>query len=204
MSLGDGRGKGARFRADDDLHPPDSTRHSLRAKRSGPHVCAGCAHKRRLAGIRRLARPLLVALCATVALGACSSTANPNKPAAVGALKVSSGQCLLVAEGLGAQVGDLPVIDCTKPHSHEIFATVIDKTDQVYPGMATLEQLAETKCYGEFEGYVGISPFDSSLFVTWIVPSLGSWNDKSDRSILCVLGRKDGGQLDKSAKGIKL
>lgn len=96
------------------------------------------------------------------------------------------------------------MIDCAKPHSHEIFATVIDKTDQVFPGMATLEQLAETRCYGEFEAYVGISPFDSSLFVTWIVPSLGSWNDKKDRSILCVLGRKDDGQLTTSAKGIKL
>ena len=136
--------------------------------------------------------------------GACSSDANPNKPASKGALKVDAGECLLVDEGLAAQVADLPVIDCTKAHTHEIFATVIDKTDQVYPGQATLEQLAETQCYGQFEAYVGISPFDSSLFVTWIVPSLGSWNDKDDRSILCVLGRKDGGQLDRSAKGIKL
>lgn len=116
---------------------------------------------------------------------------------------MTPGQCLLVADGLGAQVADLPVIDCTKAHTHEIFATVLDKTDQIYPGAATLEQLAETKCYGQFEGYVGISPFDSSLFVTWIVPSLGSWNDKADRSILCVLGRKDAGQLDKTAQGSK-
>ena len=48
------------------------------------------------------------------------------------------------------------------------------------------------------------SPFDSSLYITWIVPSLGSWNDKADHTILCVLGRKDGGQLDKSAKDLKI
>ena len=158
---------------------------------------------RRLARILRLARPLLAALCAIVALGACSSDPNPDKPAEKGALEVSAGECLFVTEGLAAQVADLPVIDCTKPHTHEIFATVIDKTDQVFPGMATLEQLAETRCYGEFEGYVGISPFDSSLFVTWIVPSLGSWNDKDDRSILCVLGPSKGGQLTASVKGMK-
>jgi hypothetical protein len=135
---------------------------------------------------------------------ACSSDPDPNKPASKGALTVDQGECLQVDDGLAAQVAKLPVIDCTKPHTHEIFANVDDTTDQVYPGQATLEQLAETKCYGAFEGYVGISPFDSSLFITWIVPSLGSWNDKDDHTILCVLGRKDGGQLDRSAKDIKV
>ena len=141
---------------------------------------------------------------AVAVLGACGSDPDPNKPAAKGALKVGDGECLLVEDGLAAEVAKLPVIDCTKPHSHEIFATVKDTTDEVFPGMAALEQFAETSCYGAFESYVGISPFDSSLFITWIVPSLGSWNDKDDRSVLCVLGRKDGGQFERSAKDIKI
>jgi hypothetical protein len=110
----------------------------------------------------------------------------------------------LVADGLAAQVATLPVIDCAKPHSHEIYATVIDKQNDVFPGMAVLEGFAEKSCYGNFEDFVGISPFDSSLFITWIVPSLDSWNGKDDRSVLCVLGRKDGGQLTGTAKGVKL
>ena len=141
---------------------------------------------------------------AATALGACSSDPNPNKPASKGALKVEQGECLLVDDGLAAQVAKLPVIDCTKSHTHEIFAKVADAEHQVYPGQAALEQLAETKCYGAFEDYVGINPFDSSLYITWIVPSLGSWNDKSDRTILCVLGLKGGGQMDQTAKGRKI
>lgn len=117
---------------------------------------------------------------------------------------MAEGECLQVNDGLGAQVAKLPVIDCAKSHTHEIFAKVKDTTDQVYPGQASLEQLAETKCYGAFEAYVLISPFDSSLYITWIVPSLGSWNDKDDRTILCVLGPKVGGQLDRTAKDSKL
>jgi hypothetical protein len=119
-------------------------------------------------------------------------------------LTVDQGECLYVEDGLAAQVAKLPVIDCTKSHTHEIFANVVDTTDQVYPGQASLEQLAETKCYGAFEDYVGISPFDSSLYITWIVPSLGSWNDKDDRTILCVLGLKGGGEMDTSAKDRKI
>lgn len=117
---------------------------------------------------------------------------------------MEQGECLLVDDGLAAQVAKLPVIDCTKSHTHEIFAKVPDTEHQVYPGQASLEQLAETKCYGAFEDYVEISPFDSSLYITWIVPSLGSWNDKNDRTILCVLGLKGGGEMDRPAKGRKI
>jgi putative regulator of septum formation len=111
---------------------------------------------------------------------------------------------LQVDDELTAEVAELPVIDCTKPHTHEIFATVQNTVDAVYPGMAALEQFAETNCYKQFEPYVGIDWPDSSLFVTWIVPSLGSWNDEDDRAVMCVLGRKDGGQLERTAKDIKL
>ena len=141
---------------------------------------------------------------AAAALSACSSDPNPNKPASKDALAVARGECLLVDDALAAQVAKLPVIECTKKHTHEIFAKVPDTEHQVYPGQASLEQLAETKCYGAFEDYVGISPFDSSLYITWIVPSLGSWNDKSDRTILCVLGLKGGGQMDRTAKDRKI
>lgn len=119
-------------------------------------------------------------------------------------LKVATGQCLLVDEALGAEVSKLPVVECTKPHSHEIFATVEDATSDVYPGLTALETFAERECYGDFEGFVGISPFDSSLFITWIVPSLDGWNVDDDRKVLCILGRQDGGQLESTAKDLKL
>jgi hypothetical protein len=148
-----------------------------------------------------LARSLLAGLL-VAAIAGCSDDPDPDKPGAVDVLDVGTGQCLFVEADLKADVSTLPTIDCTKPHTHEIYSTVADTESDVFPGMAELEDFAERECYGDFEEYVGISPFDSTLFVTWIVPSLAGWNDEDDRDVLCVLGPRDGSQLDVSAKGL--
>lgn len=114
-------------------------------------------------------------------------------------LDVDDQTCLMVEGTLEPLVEELPVIDCDVPHTHEIIARVADEEHEVYPGFAALEQLAQRICYTEFEPYVGISPFDSSLFISWLVPTLDGWNGKdADREILCVVGRLDAGQLDRS------
>ena len=145
-----------------------------------------------------------------VALG-CSDDEDPNAPTGEAVLEVgddletsTAGVCLKIEESLGPEVSELPRIDCTLPHTHEIFAAVDDTEHDVYPGMAELEQFAERTCYGEFEPYVGISPFDSELFVTWLVPSVEGWNDEKDREVLCVLGRRDGGEMKQSARNSEL
>jgi hypothetical protein len=113
-------------------------------------------------------------------------------------LEVDDATCLFVEGNMEPLVSELPVIDCDVPHTHEIIARVPDTVHEVYPGFAALESLAELECYKAFEPYVGISPFDSNLFISWLVPTLDSWNDDNDRDILCVVGRFDGGQLDAS------
>lgn len=164
-----------------------------------PRSCAGYT-----LGIRSPARALLSSLLAVTTLVACSDDKDPNGPSAEPVLEVDPGECLLVTDALGAEVSKLPVVDCTTPHTHEIFATVAEDESEVYPGLSALETFAERECYGDFEGFVGISPFDSSLFITWMVPSLDGWNDEDDRTVLCILGRKDSGQLETSAKGLKV
>ncbi len=140
-----------------------------------------------------------------VGLGGCSDdTPDPTKPTAAPALDVQVGQCLQVTEALDSEVASLPVIDCAQEHTHEIFAAIEDTTDDVFPGATKLEAFSETACYGEFEGYVGINWLDSSLFITWIYPSLTSWNDEDDREILCVLGAKNATPLTGSMKDKKI
>ncbi len=117
---------------------------------------------------------------------------------------METGECLLVDSGLAAQVAKLPVIDCIEPHSHEVFAEVKYTAEDVYPGLTDLEKFAEVECYGKFEGFVGISPFDSDLAITWIVPSLDGWNDEDDRTVLCILSRRDDGQLKSSVRGLNI
>jgi hypothetical protein len=103
------------------------------------------------------------------------------------------GDCLLIGTEIDAQVSSLPVIDCNEEHSHEIFAalTMSDEDFEVYPGVEALEAVAERECLTEFEDYVGISPFDSELFYSWLVPTLDSWTQFEDRIVLCVAGNFD-------------
>ncbi len=117
--------------------------------------------------------------------------------------KSDVGKCLKFKDGDGPNVTSLPVVDnCTVEHTHEIFATPdVDSEDfPVYPGFKELEAVAQAACLAKFEGYVGVSPFESTLFYSWIVPSLESWNDEKDRQIICVAGKADSGFLTESVK----
>lgn len=157
--------------------------------------------------MRGSARRLLataVVSAAAVGLGACSDDPEPGAPQGEPVLEVEADTCLLVEATLGSSVTELPVVPCEVSHTHEIFAKVADTVDDVYPGMSALVAFAEAECYTRFEDYVGISPFDSDLFVDWIVPSLDGWNDEDDREVLCVLGRRDGAPLTVPARDSKL
>ena len=88
----------------------------------------------------------------------------------------------------------MPTIDCAEQHTHEIIA-IVDSDAEVYPGFEALEAEAQAKCLAAFEPYVGINPFDSELFVSWLVPTLTSWDKEHDRQIVCVVGNLNGAPL---------
>lgn len=110
------------------------------------------------------------------------------------------GTCLLFGDDIGETVEDLPVTACDVPHSHEIFA-VVSSGEDVYPGFDALEETALVECLGAFEEYVGVNPFDSALFSSWLVPTLDSWNNDEDRETLCVAGNFDGAPLTETVRG---
>jgi Septum formation len=113
-------------------------------------------------------------------------------------------RCLLVTDALEPEVSELPVGPCTEPHSHEVYAVVEYTEQDVYPGMSALETFAERECLGEFQDFVGVSAFDSSLVFSWLVPSLSGWTDEDDREVLCVLADGQGRQLTRSMRGTRL
>ena len=104
------------------------------------------------------------------------------------------GTCLSFGDDVGETVEDLPVTACDVSHTHEIFA-VVSSGEDVYPGFDALEETALVECLGAFEDYVGVNPFDSTLFSSWLVPTLDSWNSDEDRETLCVAGNFDGAPL---------
>lgn len=147
---------------------------------------------------------LTLGALAPLSVAACSDDPDPDQAQGTPVLEVGDATCLQVDASVTGEVSKLPVVDCAAEHTHEVFATVSDETDDVYPGMSALEAFAERECYARFEDYVGINPFDSTLSITWIVPSLDGWNDQDDRDVLCVLADREGTPLTGSAKGSKL
>jgi hypothetical protein len=127
-------------------------------------------------------------ICAALAL--CVAGCSSSKASGTPVLDLSTrgaGTCLDVPDSLGDTVTKLPVIDCAKPHTHEIFSVIADSGSDVFPGDQALNAFAERSCTGAFEPYVGVSVFDSTLLMTWLVPTLSSWNDHHDDKVLCVL-----------------
>ena len=115
------------------------------------------------------------------------------------------GWCLDVPDDVGTEVTDLTTVECSVEHTHEVFA-VIESAATAYPGFEALESEAQVACLERFEPYVGISPFDTNLFYSWMVPTLASWEDpdvgeRGDREIICVVGADNGETLSESVRG---
>ena len=128
--------------------------------------------------------------------------------------KKGVGTCINAPADMGPEVKKIPVVDCDKEHTHEIFAVVPyveqvagqpDKATDVFPGLEALDAFAQRACIAEFEGYVGISAFDSALTFSWLTPTLASWNSAAkDRKVICVLGMFNGDTLNRSMAQAKL
>jgi hypothetical protein len=141
--------------------------------------------------------------CATFAfvLTACSDGDDTADRPVLDVEEQGPGTCLDVSDDLPAEVTKLPVIDCARPHTHEIYAVVDYEKGDVFPGLDELETFAEQACIREFEPYVGTSAFDSSLSFSYLTPTLGSWNDQDDHAVLCALHDGQAAPLTGSMKG---
>ena len=135
----------------------------------------------------------------SVAWVAVSCSGDDNGAAVIDLGAGAVGMCLDFGPEVGAEVLELPTIDCSEPHSHEIFAVVVSDAT-VYPGKKALETTAQAKCLGRFEEFVGISAFDSTLFYSWLVPTLNTWDRNDDREIICVVGDGTGAPLRGSVR----
>lgn len=148
----------------------------------------------------RRGRGWIIAALVLGAAAGCSSDKGSGTPV-LDLATTGAGTCLDVPDSLGDTVKKLPVVDCAKKHTHEIYAVVAYDTSDVFPGDEALNAFAERTCTGEFETYVGVSLFDSTLLMTWLVPTLSSWNDHDDDKVLCVLADFKDTPLVGSMKG---
>lgn len=153
---------------------------------------------------RRLAAAVFAII---VVLGACSDD-SPDRDAegritSSGDLSVFDlvvGDCVLFDSDIEAANSTLPVVPCDEPHQAEVYSLVdLEDLDQ-YPGERELSNRAELECVATFGDYVGVELADSTLFFTYMIPAVRSWQEDGDRTVVCMaLGV--GGPLEGSMKG---
>ncbi|MCU4186039.1 septum formation family protein [Acidiferrimicrobium sp. IK] len=129
-------------------------------------------------------RLTLLALVATLAAGCGSSNHSVSANESVFHLK--PGSCIVPPTDIKAEVADLKVVSCKTPHTQEVFALVDDNSGDNYPGAAALRTFADGSCLQRFKAYTGVDYRDSSLFYTYLLPSVRSWAAK-DRTIVCII-----------------
>ncbi len=159
--------------------------------------------------------PLVLLLCAALTLVAGCSWASglfgstpTQTTTAVSVFKVEIGQCFNPPTGAKSELIDLSAVACTSPHTQEAYASLPYQAQpggdsSVYPGDAALAAFANGSCAQAFVGYVGVSYLDSSLYFTYLLPSARSWEQGSDRAVLCFV-TTTGKPLVASVKGAKL
>jgi Septum formation len=162
------------------------------------------------AGLARVA-----GLCAVLLLasGCWTSSVFGSKTTvpttSVSVFKVEIGQCFNPPPGAPKlELSDLTAIPCTAPHNQEAYAALVYKApaggdDSIYPGNDALAAFANGSCAQAFQGYVGVSYLDSSLFFTYLLPSARSWEQGDDRTVLCFV-TTTGKPLVVSVKGSKM
>lgn len=140
-------------------------------------------------------------LAAVGALAGCSS-ASKTKGASLSVFHLRTGQCAITPQAVKAQLSNLSVVSCHQPHTQEVFALVADNAGSNYPGATALQSFANGACLQHFAGYVGVDYRDSSLFYTYLLPSVRSWS-QGDRTVDCLV-TTTGQTLTKSVKGARI
>jgi hypothetical protein len=108
--------------------------------------------------------------------------------ASVFAIKV--GDC--VNDGsTGEEVFEVEAVPCAEPHDLEAYHEFsLDGSE--YPGDDEIAQQADTGCYDQYAGFVGMSYEDSTLDYFPYTPTEASWTEDGDRLVSCMIGDPEG------------
>ena len=155
---------------------------------------------RRLLSIFALtALPVVFAGCSFLGLG--SSAKHPVLTRTASVFHLSVGDCIVPPTTVQAQISTIKIVSCHQSHTQEVFALVRDNAGNNYPGATTLQTFATARCLQQFQPYVGDAYEDSSLFYTFLLPSVRSWTSE-DRTVVCVI-TTTGQPLTASVRGSK-
>ncbi|WP_157083929.1 septum formation family protein [Millisia brevis] len=95
------------------------------------------------------------------------------------------GDCLTQEVGSGT-TSSTEIIPCSEPHSGEIYAS-FNSSAATFPGTDAMNSEAEDGCVVRFTDFVGIPWQQSTLAISYFVPTNDSWDLANDREILCII-----------------
>lgn len=147
----------------------------------------------------RLVGLTILVLVALLLAGCGSPKGSPS--ASVSVFHLKPGDCIVPPTDVKAELSTVKVVSCRQPHTQEVYALVSDRAGDNYPGTKQLETFANGNCLQHYEGYVGVAYQHSSLFFTYLLPSVRSWA-ADDRTVVCVI-TTTGQRLTSSVKGSK-
>lgn len=127
--------------------------------------------------------------------GACSGVTGTDVPTA------DVGDCVtddVTATGEG--VDEFDVVECTEPHTAEVFHT-FELPDGDFPGDQALTQAMTEACGPVFEEYIGTAYGESEVEVYPVFPTEQTWDDADDREVICFGALRDGSELTESLEG---
>jgi hypothetical protein len=124
-------------------------------------------------------------------LGACSDDGigrdGAGRITEAGELSVfdlRAGDCLNPPEKVQDELLKVAVVPCSTRHTQEVVGVKsLDTKD--YPGDDAVRLQGEKLCLEPFSDYVGVDYVDSSLYLTYLLPSLRSWDD-GDKDVTCI------------------
>lgn len=154
--------------------------------------------------LRRLGAPLALG-AAALALGGCNlfgiGATQKYTTRNLSVFTLHVGECLNPPTKIVAQVSTLQTLSCSAPHTEQVYALVRYRASNNYPGPTKLQSFANAKCLQDYAGFVGVPYQQSSLFFTYLLPSVRSWAS-GDRTVTCVV-TTTGAKLKKSVQGSK-
>lgn len=156
----------------------------------------------RVPGAPRALASLVLALALGVVAAGCSLIGGSSGVAQVSVFHLAVGQCLVPPKKVQASLSTVEVVPCSTPHPQQVYALVHDHGGSAYPASSKLDDFANAACLDRFSAFVGIPYRESSLYFTYLLPSVGSWAD-GDRTIVCV-AETVGRPLTKSLKGSRI
>src|SRR5437879_7570866 len=136
---------------------------------------------------------LLAGVALVLVATACSNDAHRSKGTItkagdISVFDVSVGDCLNPGDKIGTEISSIKAVPCKDPHTHEVFALPkYPGAGDVYPGDDKLKTFANAQCLQAFGTYTGTDYLDSKLFFSYLQPSIRSWNDGKDRTVMCVV-----------------